>query len=164
MADRLEVILPVMKMAMATMAKIGVEADLCIQKDDPLVEHHQMEGHQEGMEVEVEALVVVVAPDDGVGGVPPDGGPPGGGPLGGDLPGGDPSDDEQDDDEEDNLMNVRCHEWQHTDTPAHDYEDEIVQKAFRTIEAAWCMASAYSPETRSFKPAISNKYDGQTDI
>ncbi|KZT20565.1 hypothetical protein NEOLEDRAFT_1182421 [Neolentinus lepideus HHB14362 ss-1] len=136
----------------------GVEADLCIQEDDLLGKHHQMEGRQEGMEVE--HRVAVVAPDDGAGGVPPDGGPPGGGPPGGDPPGGDPSDDEQDEDDEDNPMNIRCQEWQHTDTPAHNYEDEIIQKALRTIESMRHMASAYSPETRSFKPAISNKYDG----
>ncbi|KZT19251.1 hypothetical protein NEOLEDRAFT_1183565 [Neolentinus lepideus HHB14362 ss-1] len=123
-----------------------------------------MVGRQEGMEVEVEVLVAVVAPEDGAGGVPPDGGPPGGGPPGGDPPGGDPSDDERDEDEEDNPMNVGHREWQCADTPAHDYEDEIVQKALRTIESARRMALAFSPETRSFKPAISNKYDGRTDI
>ncbi|KZT22797.1 hypothetical protein NEOLEDRAFT_1180548 [Neolentinus lepideus HHB14362 ss-1] len=142
----------------------GVEADLRIQEDDLLGEHHQMEGHQEGMEVEVEALVAVVVPDDGAGGVLPDCGPPGGGPPGRDPPGRDPSDDEQDDDEKDNLMNVRCWEWQCADTPAHDYEDKIIQKALRMIKSAWHMASAYSLETRSFKPAMSNKYNGQTDI
>ncbi|KZT20320.1 hypothetical protein NEOLEDRAFT_1182632 [Neolentinus lepideus HHB14362 ss-1] len=114
----------------------GVEADICIQ-DDLLDEHHQMVGCQEGMEVEVEALVAVVAPDDGAGGVPPDGGP------------------------QEEKPQVETHqEWQRANTPAHDYEDEIIQKALRMIESVRRMASAFSLETRSFKPAISNKYDG----